>query len=239
MSSSKITQVFRKSIFPSHFINCRVRCLQSPSLMLRNSRPDLFQSSFSRNFTNAKDAETGHETEAVAPEGPKKKLATSLRELIQKNFVDISKKLKDPVTPPIRPGKNIWIVIRDNWKQFLGIGILTDFLFALVMNKVSEYRVNLTLENGTRPKSKVLEDEFVPRPQISETLRKVFQPNERQSYYYVICGEHGTGKTTLTRIEATNVGKGVIYVDILRTWEKLLERLLICHFSKTSLFQHY
>ncbi|CAG8657006.1 7705_t:CDS:2, partial [Acaulospora colombiana] len=148
------------------------------------------------NFTNAKDAEAGHKTEAVAPEGskvPKKKLTTSLRELVQKKFVDISKKLKDPDTPPIQPGKNIWIVIRDNWKQFLGIGILTDILFALVVNKISEYRVNSALENGTRLKPKVLKM------------------------------KHGTGKTTLTRMVATNVGKGVIYVDIPSDFENLGE----------------
>ncbi|CAG8611692.1 499_t:CDS:2, partial [Acaulospora colombiana] len=31
-------------------------------------------------------------------------------------------------------------------------------------------------------------------------LKKILQPDEDQSYYHVVCGEHGTGKTTLTRI---------------------------------------
>ncbi|CAG8462981.1 7787_t:CDS:2 [Acaulospora morrowiae] len=39
MSSSKITQHFRGTIFLTPFVNRRVRLLQSPSLMLRNLRP--------------------------------------------------------------------------------------------------------------------------------------------------------------------------------------------------------
>ncbi|CAG8734345.1 14477_t:CDS:1, partial [Funneliformis mosseae] len=201
MSSSKIT-LFRRTVLPTHFFS-RVRCLQLPGLMLRNSRPYLFHSSSSKNFKNIKNAETGHKTEAVCSNAPEKKLATSLKEQVQKKFTGISKKL-NPDTPP--SGKNIWNFIRDNWKQVLGAGILADFLFALAVNKISKYRVNSALKNGTRPKSKVLE-EFVPRPQISEILKKIFQPNEHQSFYHVVCGEHGTGKTTLTRMEAKNVGK--------------------------------
>ncbi|CAG8598372.1 11398_t:CDS:1, partial [Funneliformis caledonium] len=222
MFSSKIT-LFRRTVLPTHFVTRRVRCLQSPGLMLRNSRPYLFHSSSSKNFTNIKNAETRHKSEAVIQEGsnaPEKKLPSSLKELVQKKFTGISKKL-NPDTPP--SGKNIWNFIRDNWKQVLRAGILADFLFALAVNKFSEYRVNSALKNGTRPKSKVLEDEFVPRPQISEILKKIFQPNEHQSYYHVVCGEHGTEKTTLTRMEAKNVGKGVIYVDIPFDFENLGE----------------
>ncbi|CAB4443491.1 unnamed protein product [Rhizophagus irregularis] len=221
-------RVFRKNIFPSHFVNRQVRCLQSPSFMLRNSRSDLFHSSFSRNFSNVKDAESGHKVEAViqdASKVPEEKLVTSLRELAQRKLFDILKKLKkDPGTPQSATSwKDLWIVIRDNWKQVLGIGILTDILLAFAVIKFSEYRVNLALETGTRPNPKVLEDELIPRPQISETLKKVFQPDERHSYYHVICGEHGTGKTTLTRMEARNVGKGVIYVDIPSDFDNLGE----------------
>ncbi|CAG8590668.1 10094_t:CDS:2 [Diversispora eburnea] len=215
------TQVFRKNIFPSHFVNHRVRCLQSPSLTLRNSRPDLLQSTFSRNFTNVKDAEAGHKAEDVIPEGSKIPV-TSFGELVQKKFIDISKKLKKPKPPSHTSSatfgwKDIWNFLRNNWKQI----ILADFLVAFVVDKVSEYRVGSALENGTRPVAKVKDGQFVSRPQISETLEKVFQPDEDHSYYHVVCGEHGTGKTTLTRREAKNIGKGVIYVDIPSDFENL------------------
>jgi hypothetical protein len=37
----KITQTFRKTVFPTHFVTCRVQCLQS-------SKSDLFQLPFSK-----------------------------------------------------------------------------------------------------------------------------------------------------------------------------------------------
>ncbi|RIA91479.1 P-loop containing nucleoside triphosphate hydrolase protein [Glomus cerebriforme] len=148
----------------------------------------------------------------------KKKLLVSFRELEQKKFFDTSKELKDPNT---LPRKNIWILIRDNWKQVLMISILTDILFAFTVNMISEYHINSALKYGTRPKLKMLKDQFVSRPQISKVLKKILQPNEDQSYYHIICGEHGTGKTTLIRMEATNIGKGVIYVDIPSDFKNL------------------
>ncbi|RIA81760.1 hypothetical protein C1645_836465 [Glomus cerebriforme] len=44
--------------------------------------------------------------------------------------------------------------------------------------------------------------------------KAILWPNEDQSSYHMICGEYGTGKTTLIRISAKEVGQGVIYVDI-------------------------
>ncbi|RHZ45681.1 hypothetical protein Glove_661g6 [Diversispora epigaea] len=223
-----------RNFLPSHFVNRRV-----PSLMLRNSRPVLFQSSFSRNFTNvkdaeirrkvedviqenSKDAESGHKADEISEDSkiPEKKV-TSLGELVQKKFIDISKKLKKPKssshTSSAFGWKDIWNFLRNNWKQL----ILADILIALVVDKVSEYRISSAIENGTRPVAKVKDGQFVSRPQISETLKKVFQSEEDHSYYHVICGERGTGKTTLTRMEAKNVGKGVIYVDVPSDFENL------------------
>jgi Cdc6-like AAA superfamily ATPase len=67
----------------------------------------------------------------------------------------------------------------------------------------------------------VEDDQFVSRDQISATLNKIFQPNKNHPYYHIVCGEHGTGKTTLTRAEAKNVWKGVIYVDIPSNFQHL------------------
>ncbi|CAG8621941.1 7173_t:CDS:2, partial [Diversispora eburnea] len=166
-------------------------------------------------------AEARYKAEDMIPEGSKisEKKAISLGELVQKKFIDISKKLKKPKPPSHNSSatfgwKDIWNFLRNNWKQVTGISILMDFLVAFVVNKFNEYRVSSALENGTRPVPKVKDEQFVFRSQIFKTLEKVFQPDEDHSYYHVICGEHGTGKTTLTRREATNVRKGVIYVDI-------------------------
>src|SRR5438105_5058188 len=114
------------------------------------------------------------------------------------------------------------MVIQNNWKQVLGIGILTDILLAFAINMFSEYRVNSALENGTLSEKKVRDDQFISRPQISAILNNIFQPDEDYTYYYVVCREHGTGKiTSLIRNEAKKVGKGVIYVDIPSNFENL------------------
>src|SRR6266542_2338969 len=91
------------------------------------------------------------------------------------------------------------------------------------MNKISEYRVNSALKNDTQLKLKVLKNEFISRLQILKILKKIFLPNKHQLYYYVICEEHDTEKTTLTRMKAKNVRKGVIYVDIPSDFENLEE----------------
>jgi SpoVK/Ycf46/Vps4 family AAA+-type ATPase len=70
------------------------------------------------------------------------------------------------------------------------------------------------VEEGTRPKIDISDDKLVSRPLVVERLKKILQPDKDQSYYYLICGEHGTGKTTLARLASSEVGCGVIYVDI-------------------------
>ncbi|GBB89358.1 hypothetical protein RclHR1_01600030 [Rhizophagus clarus] len=65
------------------------------------------------------------------------------------------------------------------------------------------------MEERTRPKIDIADDEFVSRPLIVDLLKKILQ------YYYLICGDHGTEKTTLTRIASNEVGCDVIYVDIV------------------------
>jgi len=87
-----------------------------------------------------------------------------------------------------------------------------DLLYAWHRNRCNEHLLNETVEKGTQPEIDVL-DELVPRPLVVERLKKILQPHKNQSFYHVVCGEHGTGKTTLTRIASREVGQGVIYVD--------------------------
>ena len=90
-------------------------------------------------------------------------------------------------------------------------------MYAWYRNRCNERLLNETVEKGTRPDVGVSEDKLVPRPVIIERLKKIIQPYEDQSFYNVVCGEHGTGKTTLTRIASREVGQGgigVIYVEI-------------------------
>ena len=103
----------------------------------------------------------------------------------------------------------------------LGFFISGDILFAWFLNKYNKRLLNNTVEKGTRPK--IVDDKLVPRPLIVDHLKKIFQPCRNQSFYHVICGEHGTGKTTLTRIASNEVGQGVIYIDIPADLDELGE----------------
>ncbi|GES74430.1 P-loop containing nucleoside triphosphate hydrolase protein [Rhizophagus clarus] len=98
-----------------------------------------------------------------------------------------------------------------------------DVIYAFGRSKYNEYLLNKTVEEGTRPKIDISDDKLVSRPLVVERLKKILQPDRDQSYYYLICGEHGTGKTTLARIASSEVGCGVIYVDIPANLDELGE----------------
>ena len=87
--SSSITQCFRKSDLPRRFGTRQILYPQPPKFALGNSKtvkPMLFQSSFSRTFTNVKDPKTEHGNASVIMEGskvPEKELViTSFGELV-------------------------------------------------------------------------------------------------------------------------------------------------------------
>ena len=90
----------------------------------------------------------------------------------------------------------------------------TDLCLTYFRNKRNHSRLIKTIEEGTQPEIGVLEDKLFPRPIVVDLLKNIFQPDEDQSFYYTICGEHGTGKTTMVRIASREVGRGVIYVDV-------------------------
>jgi hypothetical protein len=89
-----------------------------------------------------------------------------------------------------------------------------DLIYLGWINQSNERRVNKTMEKGTRPQELISEDKLIPRSEVVERLKKIFLPGKDHSNYHVVCGEHGTGKTTLTIKAAREVEKGVIYVDI-------------------------
>ncbi|CAG8716452.1 8792_t:CDS:2 [Gigaspora margarita] len=95
------------------------------------------------------------------------------------------------------------------------VGLLSlDLSFAWYWSKNNERLILKTLEKGTKPEAAVANEELVKRPLVVEHLKRIFNPNKNVSNYYMICGEHGAGKTTLTKIASKEVGKGVIYFDV-------------------------
>jgi len=155
---------------------------------LRNARPDLFQSSFPRTFTNP------------APNESEKLKSASLA---WKKWILVRAYL----------GSINW---KGLWEFLLGSGAIFlagDLIYLGWMTLSNERRVNKTLEKGTQPETETADNELILRPEVTEHLKKIFQPVQNHSYYHVVCGEHGTGKTTLTTKVAREIGKGVIYVD--------------------------
>ncbi|CAG8647772.1 10154_t:CDS:2 [Acaulospora morrowiae] len=91
----------------------------------------------------------------------------------------------------------------------------TGYLFyAYCRNKFNDRSLIKVIEKGTRPKVEILDDKLFSRPIIVDYLKNILQPDSDQSFYYVVCGEHGSGKTTLFRIASSEVGRGVVYVDV-------------------------
>ncbi|CAG8435295.1 5541_t:CDS:2 [Diversispora eburnea] len=89
-----------------------------------------------------------------------------------------------------------------------------DNSYSWYVNRCYERRLDETMEKGTRPEIDSSDDACVSRPLVVDQLNKIFQPYKNQSYYYMVCGEPGTGKTKLIKTSANEVGQGVIYVDV-------------------------
>ncbi|RHZ53141.1 hypothetical protein Glove_450g35 [Diversispora epigaea] len=107
--------------------------------------------------------------------------------------------------PSIDWGKRAWDTTVFLWSGGV-IFFAGDLLYTWLVSRSNERLVNETMEKGTRPESTVSEDEYIPRPGIVDLLERIFQPSKNHSYYHVVCGEHGTGKTSLSRIVASEIG---------------------------------
>lgn len=97
--------------------------------------------------------------------------------------------------------------------------LVGDAIFIWWTCHSNERNVNKAIEFGTRPK--LLEGEFILRPELENRLKKIFQLSKNFSSYHVICEEHGTGKTTLARKVVNDIGQGVIYIDFPKNFNDL------------------
>ncbi|RIA94794.1 hypothetical protein C1645_817493 [Glomus cerebriforme] len=199
-----MTYYFRRSILPSHLITHQVMFLQPQKFLLRKSNPVLFQSSLSKSYTN------------FSPSS-------------QKDSTFFSHYMKKSTKATIEQFSAVIIA------KFIVTGIisylLVDLIYARYKNRRNERLLNNTIEKGNQPDLEFLETDLISRPEIIERLKVIFQPHKDQSYYHIVCEEHGTGKTTLTRIASREAGAGVIYFDVPVTFEKFAKE-----FAKTINF---
>jgi hypothetical protein len=56
-------------------------------------------------------------------------------------------------------------------------------------------------------------DDYVPRADVESSLKEILTAGKVNSYW-VVSGEHGTGKTTTVQKVCNQIGKGIIYVDV-------------------------
>ncbi|RHZ79006.1 hypothetical protein Glove_152g9 [Diversispora epigaea] len=88
-------------------------------------------------------------------------------------------------------------------------------LYSKILLPLSTIYNNLikTIERNTLLEIDI-SNEIFPRNTVINQLKEILDPVKNQSSYHVVCGEHGTGKTTLVKIASKKVKQGVIYVNV-------------------------
>ncbi|CAI2186984.1 17541_t:CDS:2, partial [Funneliformis geosporum] len=120
------------------------------------------------------------------------------------------------------------------WKfvKWIGAGLVTstglvlfDLSFASWYNRQNESILLHAFEHGSCPEPDVMEEQLIHREVVIEKLRRIFKPISDHSSYHIVIGNHGTGKTTVVRQCARDVGKGVIYVDVPPVLDNFIDNL--------------
>ena len=57
-------------------------------------------------------------------------------------------------------------------------------------------------------------DDYVPRTDVESSLKGILTPAAKVNSYWVVLGEHGTGKTTTVQKVCNEIGKGIIYLTV-------------------------
>ena len=66
--------------------------------------------------------------------------------------------------------------------------------------------------------------DYVPRTDVESSLKKILTAGKVNNYW-VVSGEHGTGKTTTVQKVCNEIGKGIIYVDVPKDVEDFKDAL--------------
>ncbi|CAF0977347.1 unnamed protein product [Rotaria sp. Silwood1] len=98
----------------------------------------------------------------------------------------------------------------------VAIFILAGIGYVIFEQTRNDHEIKRTFRNGSCPNFKFKEEQLLERKEILDELSRIIKPvaNKLVSSYYIVVGDHGTGKTTLIRQAARQAGRGVIYVDI-------------------------
>jgi predicted NACHT family NTPase len=87
-------------------------------------------------------------------------------------------------------------------------------IYVIFSHELDEKRLRDTLIRGTCPELSIKPSSFVHCPSVERDFVGMVTPQEDPLSYFVVVGEHGTGKSTIMKAACSNVGAGVIYVDV-------------------------
>ncbi|RHZ80759.1 hypothetical protein Glove_132g108 [Diversispora epigaea] len=180
----------------------QVLFLPRQNLVSRNSDRASFQSSLYRSYTNP-----------VPNDSEKWKSAWD------KKWIQTWNEKRIPVQAYLCSvgWKDIFLLLINGGAIFFS----GDLLYLWWVSNSNKRHITETMEKGTRPISAVTENMYVSRPEITKRLTEIYKADKGHSSYHLICGENGTGKTTITKKAANEVGQGVIYIDFPANFEKL------------------
>ncbi|CAF1416092.1 unnamed protein product [Adineta ricciae] len=104
----------------------------------------------------------------------------------------------------------------------IAILIIAGVGYVIYEQVKNDYEIKHTFSNGSCPNFKFKEEQLLERRTLLDQLIKIVTPvpDKLVSSYYIVLGEHGSGKSTLIRQAAREVGPGVVYVDVPSNVEK-------------------
>ncbi|CAG8796315.1 12822_t:CDS:2, partial [Dentiscutata erythropus] len=113
--------------------------------------------------------------------------------------------------------------------KWFGTGIVITALFNLSFtnwhNHWNERIILNAFEHGSCSEPDVKQKQLIYCEVVIKELRRILEPISDHSSYHVVVGNHGTGKTTVIRQCARDVGKEVIYVDVPPVLNRFISNL--------------
>ncbi|CAG8748652.1 14365_t:CDS:2, partial [Gigaspora rosea] len=135
--------------------------------------------------------------------------------------------VKENIKEGVKTDLSAWKIVK-----WIGTGIVTsaglvlfDLNFANWYNRRNERTILNAFEYGSCPEPDVMQKQLIYREIVIKQLRRFLEPISDHSSYHVVVGNHGTGKTTVVRQCAREVGKGVIYVDVPPVLDNFIDNL--------------
>ena len=87
-------------------------------------------------------------------------------------------------------------------------------VYVVLSHEIDEKRLRDTLVRGTCPSINVDDSDFIHRPSVEADFERMITPKEKETSYFVVAGEHGTGKSTMMKAACSKIGGGIIYIDV-------------------------